>query len=92
MNPNMVLYWEMIKYSIDQKMKVFSFGRATKGSGSHKFKTQWGIEERQIYFNYSSYQLNIRNLSFLSKLWKILPLEVANKVGPYFRNINDIIT
>lgn len=85
-NPNMVLYWEMIKYSIENRMEHFSFGRASRGSGSHKFKLQWGAIENQLYFNYSEFNYDIRRLKFLAKLWKFMPAEVANKFGPFIRN------
>jgi lipid II:glycine glycyltransferase (peptidoglycan interpeptide bridge formation enzyme) len=84
-NPNMVLYWEMIKYSIENGLNYFSFGRASKGSGSHKFKLQWGCIETQLYFNYSEQNIDIRRFKPLAKLWKIVPTSVANKIGPIIR-------
>ena len=42
LKPNMVMYWEMIKYSIANRINVFSFGRSTKGGGVHEFKSRWG--------------------------------------------------
>lgn len=88
--PNMVLYWEVIKYCIENSFKVFSFGRATKGSGSHNFKRQWGVTELPIFFNYSSYRFDIRRLKFLSFLWRKVPSQFANKIGPSLRRASKI--
>ena len=86
----MVLYWEMIKNSIENGMEFFSFGRATRSSGSHKFKLQWGVKEIPIYFNYSNYTFDIRRLKFLGNLWQKLPLKTVNKVGPFLRRLTKI--
>jgi serine/alanine adding enzyme len=85
LKPNMVLYWEMIKFAIENEMKYFSFGRATKGSGSHKFKLQWGVIELPIFFNYAKYTFDIRRLKILNFIWSKLPLGLANKLGPSIR-------
>jgi hypothetical protein len=78
-NFNMLLYWEMIKNSINQKNKYFSFGRSTRGSSNQKFKKQWEPLEIQLYFNYSK---NIKQSIDLQKLFspiiKCLPLPVVN--------------
>ena len=88
--PNMVLYWEVIKYCIENSFEVFSFGRATKGSGSHNFKLQWGVTEVPIFFNYSNYRFDVRKLKTVSMLWRKIPLGIANKIGPFIRKITRI--
>lgn len=90
LKPNMVMYWEMIKYAVENKIRFFSFGRSTKGSGTHEFKSRWGASELQLYFNYSSYSFDVRKLKTLSYLWSKLPLNVTNKVGPFIRKITRI--
>jgi len=81
--PNMLLYWEMIKYSIKNNMKIFSFGRATKNSGSHRYKKQWGTEEVQLIWNYSRpKRFRIENLRFLSIIWRCLPRVFIERLGP----------
>ena len=89
-NPNVVLYWEMIKFSSENGMKYFSFGRSTKGSGAHKFKLQWDVVEVPIFFNYSNYTFDIRRLKILSFLWRKLPLDITNKIGPLLRRFTKI--
>jgi hypothetical protein len=77
------LYWEMIRFAVEQKGRYFSFGRSTTGSGVHKFKQQWGGEDLPLYWNYSHPQKrNVRKLSFLPKLWKLLPYRLAKLIDP----------
>jgi hypothetical protein len=90
LKPNMVLYWEMIKYSIDNGIHFFSFGRSTKGSGAHEFKLRWGALEQPLFFNYSNYTFDIRRLKLLSTIWRKLPLKAVNKIGPLLRRFTKI--
>lgn len=80
---SLLLYWEMIKNSIEADLKIFSFGRSSRNSSLLNFKKQWKPEEKNIYFSYSKKQnLNIKSLTILNKLWKLLPLKFANFLGP----------
>lgn len=84
LQPNMVLYWEMISKAIQNNMERFSFGRSTKFSGTHRFKKQWGCEDIQLYFNHSKPQkTNIKNYTFLTKLWRVLPYKLTLLLGPW---------
>jgi len=40
--PNMLLYWSFMEQMIARGVRVFDFGRCTPGSGTHRFKRQWG--------------------------------------------------
>jgi len=81
--PNMLLYWSMIKYSINNNIKTFSFGRSTKNSGPLRFKKQWGSEEVQLVWNYSkSKRFKIENFKVLSFIWRNLPRSVIEILGP----------
>lgn len=78
------LYWEMIRYAVELKGRHFSFGRSTTGSGVHRFKQQWGGFDLPLFWNYSHEQRrNVRRLTFLPKLWKMLPYPVARFIGPF---------
>lgn len=80
---SVLLYWEMIKYSIEKDKKYFSFGRSTKDSSLLHFKKQWKPIEKQLYFSYSEPQkVSLKKMTFLTKIWKLLPLKVANFLGP----------
>ena len=86
LSPNMVLYWEIIKFSIEKKMEVLSFGRSNKESSSLKFKEQWGVSTYPLYFNYSSEQSNLRSFGLINKIWKLIPFPIVKIVGPIIRS------
>lgn len=78
------LYWTIIRYCIEQKGNTFSFGRSSEHGGVHKYKQQWGGTDHQLIWNYNQQQkTNLRQLKFLSHLWKLLPLPLARLAGPY---------
>ncbi len=77
------LYWNLIRYAVEHKGCHFSFGRSSTGSGVHRFKQQWGGIDFPLYWNYSHQPANnIRSLTFLPKLWKLLPYPIARLLGP----------
>ena len=43
--PNMLLYWETIRAGCMDGFRRFDFGRSTRGSGTYRFKRQWGAQE-----------------------------------------------
>ena len=86
----MLLYWEVLRYAIQQGYQHFDFGRSTVDSGTYRFKKQWGAKAKQLYWHYwladgqplpklspdnPKYRLAIA-------VWKKLPLIVANQLGP----------
>ncbi len=87
---NMLLYWEVLKYSIEHDYRLFDFGRCSVDSGTYKFKKQWGADPLQLYWSYwiegdtSLPKLNPSNPKFklLISVWKRLPLWFANWIGP----------
>src|SRR5256886_3734466 len=40
--PNMLLYWAVMGQMIARGVRGLDFGRCTAGSGTHRFKRQWG--------------------------------------------------
>jgi FemAB-related protein (PEP-CTERM system-associated) len=88
--PNMLLYWMALQFSCERGAKVFDFGRSSPGSGTYKFKEQWGAHPKQLYWHYwlrdggplpdlspnnPKYQLAIN-------VWKKLPLGLTTWIGP----------
>ncbi|GAB1342519.1 FemAB family XrtA/PEP-CTERM system-associated protein [Gemmatimonas sp.] len=47
-SPNMALYGAFIRRACEQGFQVFNFGRCTEGSGTHKFKKQWGSRDEAL--------------------------------------------
>lgn len=91
--PNMLLYWEMIKYAIESGYSYFDFGRSTEGEGTYRFKQQWGAEPENMYWYYLS---NKEGLDFAGnesggkkelfiKVWQKLPLPLTSFLGPILR-------
>ena len=91
MCPNNLLYWEAIKFAIGKGSRKFDFGRSTPGEGTFRFKKQWGAKPVQLYWQYllrdgeQLPELNPKNPKFemAIKVWKKLPLAVANFLGPH---------
>jgi hypothetical protein len=87
---NMRMYWEMLKRAIDERSDAFDFGRCTIGSGTHRFKAQWGAKPHQLHWYYwlrrgnEVPQLNNANprYAFAVSVWQRMPLWCANLIGP----------
>ncbi|MFK5893272.1 MAG: FemAB family PEP-CTERM system-associated protein [Pseudomonadota bacterium] len=88
---NMMLYWGILEFSIEQGYKVFDFGRSGKDSNTYRFKKQWGAKEHKLHWHYSLPegqklpQINPNNPKYklFIYLWKKLPITIANIIGPY---------
>jgi len=88
---NMLLYWEMLKYAIENGYTKFDFGRSTIDSGTHRFKEQWGAKPQQLYWYYwlrkgnQLPELNPDNPKYklAISVWQKLPVWLTRLVGPY---------
>lgn len=89
-SPNMLLYWESLKFAIEKKCHIFDFGRCSPDSGTYRFKKQWGSEEIPLYWYYvlkeneSLPEINPQNSKYALaiKTWQHLPLSLTKIVGP----------
>lgn len=88
--PNMLLYWTILAYASDNGYNEFDFGRCTPGSGTFRFKNQWGSAQKQLYLHYWSSddkRISINSqktkLKYAINIWKRLPLPIANTLGPF---------
>jgi FemAB-related protein (PEP-CTERM system-associated) len=87
---NMLLYWSVLEYACKQDYRVFDFGRSTPGSGTYKFKEQWGAQPVPLHWYYwlapgqTLPDISPRNPKYelAVKLWRRLPLGVAKLIGP----------
>lgn len=90
MKPNMFLYWSILAEMGRRGYRCFDFGRSTVGSGTHRFKKQWGTQEVPLYWAYwtregqSLPELNPENPRYklAIRVWQRLPLAIANRIGP----------
>jgi serine/alanine adding enzyme len=93
--PNHRLYWELIQHAIKAGFTHFDFGRSTSGSGPYKFKEQWGATEVPQFWEYWTADGTLPDVTpnnpryaFAVRLWKQVPLSLANRIGPLIvRNI-----
>lgn len=88
---NDFMYWELMRRSAERGCTIFDFGRSKRGTGAFDFKKNWGFEPTQLYYEYQLHAatempdnnpLNPKYQLFI-KMWKKLPLPVANLLGPH---------
>jgi FemAB-related protein (PEP-CTERM system-associated) len=90
LKPNMFLYWNLLCFAGQQGYRFFDFGRSTAGSGTHKFKMQWGAQELPLYWNYWLHgdrelpQINPENPKYRMFIWgwQKLPVFFTRLIGP----------
>jgi serine/alanine adding enzyme len=91
LRPNMLLYWQTIRYACSQGFRRFDFGRSTVRSGTYYFKRQWGTREDPLFW----YTIPVgrgrsRNArpaaaAALTAWWRRLPVAVTRRLGPPIR-------
>lgn len=97
--PNNLIYWEALRWAIEQGATEFDFGRSQRGSGTHRFKLGWGAHEEPLAWvrlapSGEAIPMTVGNtnaaLTRASELWTRLPVPVARVLGPrvrrYFSN------
>jgi FemAB-related protein (PEP-CTERM system-associated) len=88
--PTAYLYWNLIAYGAQHGDRVFDFGRCTPGSGTHRYKRKFGGYEQPLPWLYwlpprgQLPRLAKEEARFgpLIRIWRRLPLWVANRLGP----------
>jgi len=90
LKPNMFLYWNLLCFAGKQNYNFFDFGRSSIGSGTHRFKMQWGAQNVPLYWSYwlrrgtDLPQVNPQNPKYklAISLWQKLPVLLTSWVGP----------
>jgi FemAB-related protein (PEP-CTERM system-associated) len=88
---NDFMYWELLRRSVDEGIRVYDFGRSKKGTGPYRFKKNWGFAPQDLHYEYylvkaqTVPEVNPTNPKYqmMIKAWKKLPLPVANFIGPF---------
>lgn len=88
---NMLVYWCLMQRAIQDGARIFNFGRCTPGSGTHRFKQQWGARDEVLWW----YQCagegcaeaetpNPDNARYAlaTRVWKRLPVSMTSRLGP----------
>jgi FemAB-related protein (PEP-CTERM system-associated) len=86
---NVLLYWHMLQFAIEQGCTRFEFGRCTPGEGPFHFKRQWGAEPRPLVWEYwhgrpTDLDKTPHNPKYRAAvaLWQRLPLGLTTTMGP----------
>lgn len=94
LSPNMLLYWNMLKFAVNNNCLIFDFGRSTPGEGTYRFKAQWGARPEKLNWYSLGQNLEQGKASCLfgpssrqltERIWRSLPLPAANFLGPLLR-------
>jgi FemAB-related protein (PEP-CTERM system-associated) len=87
--PNMLLYWAFLERAAQDGLTLFNFGRCTPGSGTHRFKQQWGARDVPLWWYQRATGTRAgtpspddRAFAWGPRMWKRLPLRIANLLGP----------
>ena len=89
--PNMLLYWTMLKRTIEAGCTTFDFGRSTPNESTFHFKTQWGATPTPFHWEYwlasggALPDQSPSNPKFQAaiEVWKRLPVPVTTLLGPH---------
>jgi FemAB-related protein (PEP-CTERM system-associated) len=90
LSPNMLLYWAFMERAARERVALFNFGRCTPGSGTHRFKLQWGSREVPLWWYQRSAGPEPTHTpapedpryAWGPRLWRHLPVAVATALGP----------
>jgi FemAB-related protein (PEP-CTERM system-associated) len=85
------MYFELMLHARRRGCEHFDFGRSKTGSGAYDFKRNWGFEPEPLsYASWAAPGAAKRDADPTSAkhsrsidLWRRLPLDVANRVGPF---------
>jgi FemAB-related protein (PEP-CTERM system-associated) len=90
LRPNQLLYWETFRYGVERDCRLFDFGRSSWDSGTFESKRQYGAEPEQLFWHRyppegTDGDEGADRLEWATRIWRRLPLPVANVVGPMVR-------
>jgi FemAB-related protein (PEP-CTERM system-associated) len=96
--PNMLLYWNCLKYTAEVNVSAFDFGRSTENEGTFQFKKQWGATPTPLaWYNYPPFEMQSENSAstfsprdVAASVWMRMPITLANCLGPKLRKYIDL--
>lgn len=88
--PNMLLYWSVLEFAVQQGYRQFDFGRCTPNEGTYKFKEQWGAKPLALHWQYwlasggAPPEINPHNPKYrlMIRTWQKLPVPLTRLIGP----------
>ncbi|TDF97089.1 GNAT family N-acetyltransferase [Paenibacillus piri] len=84
---NNFMYWEAIRFGIRNGFSYLDLGRSQTGSGTYKYKEQWGAAAKQLQYMVYGGEGNQsgapdrQKLGLLVELWKIAPRFITDYAG-----------
>ncbi len=84
---NNFMYWEAVKFGLENGFKYLDLGRSPLDSGTYRFKQQWGAVPAQLkYYRFSKFPKNSKavdkeSLGIFISLWKKMPGLVTDTAG-----------
>lgn len=93
--PTYLLYWFAMDSASRALAPSFDFGRSILNGGVHRFKMLWGSKSVPLNYRYyfhnsaeaGNAQLHVPSQKSLrQRLWSLLPLGIANRLGPWIRH------
>ena len=84
---NNFMYWEAVKLGFELNMIALDLGRSQIGSGTYKFKSQWGAIPQPLYYRScqetmgKAWQADKEQLKIFIDLWKVIPAAITDVVG-----------
>jgi FemAB-related protein (PEP-CTERM system-associated) len=85
------MYYQIMCSAQEKGKTWFDFGRSKNDSGPYKYKKNWGMEPKPLFYYY--YLVNAKTLPNLSPnnpkykffitLWQKLPLKLSQFIGPF---------
>jgi FemAB-related protein (PEP-CTERM system-associated) len=91
--PSNLLYWEVIRSACEKGLRWLDFGRSSPGSGTYRFKMQWGGREHALQWERFDPAERTAALvdsdepryRWMIRAWQHLPVPVATVIGPILR-------
>lgn len=91
LSPNMLMYSSVLEYACEHGFRRFDFGRSTAGSGTYRFKAQWGAKPVPLHWYYALQKegplpdLSPTNSKFglAIAVWRRMPLILTRWAGPH---------
>lgn len=84
---NNFMYWEAVRFGIRNGLKALDLGRSQTGSGTYKYKEQWGARPEQLRYLIYDGGANAggppdkQSLSKFVELWKAMPAFITDPAG-----------
>ena len=91
--PNHSLYWGVLQDAIGLELESFDFGRSSVGTGTYRFKKQWGAQPEPLFWkSLDSQGVEARekiasptDYPWVTAAWRRIPLGLTTRLGPLIR-------